>query len=56
MKSSRGKIEVKVQATRRVPEGVIFIPSHFTESPADALANSAFDPVAKIPEYKVSAV
>jgi len=56
VKSRRGKIEVKVLATRRVPEGVIFIPFHFAESPANALTNSAFDPVAKIPEYKVCAV
>jgi formate dehydrogenase alpha subunit len=56
VKSRRGKIEVKVQVTRRVPEGVIFIPFHFAESPANALTNSAFDPVAKIPEYKVCAV
>jgi predicted molibdopterin-dependent oxidoreductase YjgC len=56
VKSRRGKIEVKVQITRRVPEGVIFIPFHFAESPANALTNSAFDPVAKIPEYKVCAV
>ncbi|MDO9555907.1 MAG: formate dehydrogenase subunit alpha, partial [Atribacterota bacterium] len=55
VKSRRGKIEVKVQATRKVPEGVIFIPFHFAESPANALTNSAFDPVAKIPEYKVCA-
>ncbi|HDP36475.1 MAG TPA: formate dehydrogenase subunit alpha [Candidatus Atribacteria bacterium] len=56
VKSRRGKIEVKVLITRRVPEGVIFIPFHFAESPANALTNSAFDPVAKIPEYKVCAV
>ena len=56
VKSRRGKIEVKVQVTRKVPEGVIFIPFHFAESPANALTNSAFDPVAKIPEYKVCAV
>jgi formate dehydrogenase alpha subunit len=56
VKSRRGKIEVKVQATKKVPEGVIFIPFHFAESPANALTNSAFDPVAKIPEYKVCAV
>jgi formate dehydrogenase alpha subunit len=56
VKSRRGKIEVKVLATKRVPEGVIFIPFHFAESPANALTNSAFDPVAKIPEYKVCAV
>jgi formate dehydrogenase alpha subunit len=56
VKSRRGKIDIKVQVTRKVPEGVIFIPFHFAESPANALTNSAFDPVAKIPEYKVCAV
>lgn len=56
VKSRRGKIEVKVQVTKKVPEGVIFIPFHFAESPANVLTNSAFDPVAKIPEYKVCAV
>ena len=29
---------------------------HFTESPTNQLTNAALDPVAKIPEFKVSAV
>jgi hypothetical protein len=29
---------------------------HWHESPANALTNSALDPIAKIPEFKVSAV
>ncbi|MGB2688637.1 MAG: molybdopterin dinucleotide binding domain-containing protein, partial [Desulfobacterales bacterium] len=33
-----------------------FVPFHFAESPANILTNSAFDPIAKIPEYKVCAV
>ena len=56
VKSRRGKIEVKVLKTGKVPEGVVFIPFHFAESPANVLTNSAFDPVAKIPELKVCAV
>jgi len=56
VKSRRGEIEIKVLETGRVPEGVVFLPFHFAESPANALTNSAFDPVAKIPEYKVCAV
>ena len=56
VKSRRGKIEVKVLKTGKVPEGVVFIPFHFAESPANMLTNSAFDPVAKIPELKVCAV
>jgi formate dehydrogenase alpha subunit len=56
VKSRRGKIEVKVLKSGKVPEGVVFIPFHFAESPANMLTNSAFDPVAKIPELKVCAV
>ena len=33
-----------------------FVPFHFSENPANALTNSAFDPIAKIPEFKVCAV
>jgi predicted molibdopterin-dependent oxidoreductase YjgC len=32
------------------------VPFHFAENSANILTNSAFDPVAKIPEYKVCAV
>jgi len=54
--SRRGEIEVKAMVTKRVPQGVIFIPFHFAESAANMLTNSVLDPVAKIPEYKVCAV
>ena len=54
--SRRGKIEVDVHVGEIVPEGIIFIPFHFSESPANMLTNPAFDPVAKIPELKVCAV
>jgi anaerobic selenocysteine-containing dehydrogenase len=36
--------------------GMIFIPFHFVESAANVLTNPAFDPIAKIPEFKVCAV
>jgi predicted molibdopterin-dependent oxidoreductase YjgC len=32
------------------------MPFHFMESRANILTNPAFDPIAKIPEYKVCAV
>jgi len=35
---------------------VLFMPFHFAESNANALTNTALDPVCKIPELKVCAV
>ncbi len=56
VESRRGAIKVKARITEKVPPGVVFIPFHFGESPANALTNPALDPVAKIPELKVAAV
>lgn len=52
----RGAIETRVWVTRRVPPGTVFVPFHFAEEAANVLTNPAFDPVAKIPEYKAAAV
>ena len=54
--SRRGEIELVARVTDRIKPGVVFIPFHFAEAAANALTNSAFDPIAKIPEYKVCAV
>jgi len=54
--SRRGQIELGVRVTDDIKRGVIFIPFHFAEAAANTLTNSAVDPVAKIPEYKVCAV
>jgi formate dehydrogenase alpha subunit len=54
--SRRGEIELVARVTDRITPGVVFIPFHFAEAAANVLTNSAFDPVAKIPEYKVCAV
>ena len=54
--SRRGHILVKAMPTDRVEQGVLFMPFHFVESCANILTNSAHDPIAKIPEYKVCAV
>ena len=54
--SRRGKIEIRSKLTFTVGRGVLFIPFHFVESAANVLPNTAFDPVAKIPELKVCAV
>jgi predicted molibdopterin-dependent oxidoreductase YjgC len=54
--SRRGEIELSARVTRHIRPGVVFIPFHFGEAAANALTNSALDPIAKIPEYKVCAV
>ncbi|MFQ5924591.1 MAG: formate dehydrogenase subunit alpha [Dehalococcoidia bacterium] len=54
--SRRGEIEVKAKLTDKIEKGTLFVPFHFAESAANALTNSALDPVAKIPEFKVCAV
>jgi len=56
LQSRRGAIRLEAKVTRKVAQGVVFVPFHFGESPANALTNPALDPVAKIPELKVAAV
>jgi formate dehydrogenase alpha subunit len=54
--SKRGKLEAPVHITENLPPGLVFMPFHWREAAANILTNDALDPVAKIPEYKVSAV
>jgi len=54
--SRRGSVTVKASLTDRSPEGTIFMNFHFREAAVNLLTNSVLDPLAKIPEYKVSAV
>lgn len=55
--SRRGGVETYAMVGERVMPGQLFMPFHYAESPANRLTNAkALDPVAKIPEYKVSAV
>jgi formate dehydrogenase alpha subunit len=54
--SKRGRLEAPVHITEKSPPGIIFIAFHWREAPANTLTNDALDPLAKIPEYKVSAV
>jgi formate dehydrogenase alpha subunit len=56
IRSRRGSIKVKAWLTERAAPGVVFVPFHFAEAAANRLTNAAFDPIAKIPEYKVCAV
>ena len=57
IKSRRGEIRTKAQISKDVPPGTIFLAFHWREAPANMLTQDfALDPVAKIPEYKVTAV
>ena len=54
--SRRGEIVVHVEVSDIVPIGVVFIPWHFEEAPANKLTIAALDPISKIPDLKVCAV
>ncbi len=54
--SRRGSIEAEAWVTERVPPGMVFANFHFPEASANELTQAALDPVARIPEYKVTAV
>jgi len=57
LSSRRGQMEAPAKLTHAVSPGVLFLPIHFGENPTNVLTNAeAFDPLAKIPEFKVSAV
>jgi len=56
LSSRRGKVQTKAKKTDRVQPGQSFMAFHWQEAPANRLTNPAFDPVAKIPEFKVSSI
>jgi predicted molibdopterin-dependent oxidoreductase YjgC len=54
--SKRGKLEAPLHITEDSSPGLVFMPFHWREAAANILTNDALDPLAKIPEFKVSAV
>jgi formate dehydrogenase alpha subunit len=55
--SRRGSMEAPARLTESVRPGTCFLPIHFGENPTNVLTNAeAYDPLAKIPEFKVAAV
>ena len=55
--SRRGRMEAPANISRAVEPGTLFLPIHFGENPPNVLTSAeAVDPLAKIPEFKVSAV
>ena len=51
----RGEVRVMARVTDVAMKGVLFMPFHFEEGPANLLTINALDPIAKIPEFKVCA-
>ncbi len=56
VESRRGSIVTNVLINSKIKKGVVFIPFHYADSPANKLTNPALDPKAKIPEFKACAV
>jgi anaerobic selenocysteine-containing dehydrogenase len=57
LSSRRGRMEAPAQISPAVEPGTAFLPIHFGENPPNVLTSAeAVDPLAKIPEFKVSAV
>lgn len=56
LSSRRGELQTRARQTHRVNPGQVFMAFHWGDSPANRLTNSAFDPQAKIPEFKVSSI
>jgi len=50
----RGEIEARA-VIGEIKEGVLFVPFHFSENPANALTSDVLDPLSRIPELKVCA-
>ena len=51
----RGQLAVKARVSDKVKEGVLWMPFHYVEAPANLLTNDAFCPISRIGEYKVCA-
>ncbi|CAA7613126.1 Formate dehydrogenase subunit alpha [Candidatus Terasakiella magnetica] len=56
MQSRRGEVSAAARADARLPRGLVFMPFCYGEAAANLLTNPVLDPVAKIPELKVSAI
>jgi formate dehydrogenase alpha subunit len=54
--SRRGEISIKARISTEVTPGIVFIPFHFSECAVNILTDRKFDPMAKIPGFKVCAV
>ncbi len=55
VETRRGKIRCRAAFSDKVPEGVVFVPMHYTEASANTLTVTYSDPVSGIPEFKFCA-
>jgi formate dehydrogenase alpha subunit len=51
----RGELTIPARVSDKVKEGVLWMPMHYAEAPANVLTNDAFCPISKIGEYKACA-
>jgi predicted molibdopterin-dependent oxidoreductase YjgC len=58
VESRHGQVEtvLRVPETRSLRRGVVYMPFHFADSPANRLTGGELDPSSKIPGLKVTAV
>ncbi len=56
IESKRGSIQAAALVNDKIKQGVVFMPFHYADSPANRLTNPVYDPKAKIPEFKACAV
>ncbi|MGC8727519.1 MAG: formate dehydrogenase subunit alpha [Thermoplasmata archaeon] len=56
LESRHGSIKIKARITDKIPSGIVFVPFHFVEARVNELVGENYDPISKIPEFKVVAV
>jgi formate dehydrogenase alpha subunit len=56
LKTRRGSIKTKALVDSKIKKGIVFVPFHYADAPANKLTNPALDPKARIPEFKACAV
>ena len=56
VESDRGEVTVDASVTPKTTRGTVFMTFHYADPLVNTLTGDALDPVAKIPEYKHSAV
>lgn len=56
LSSRRGRVQVRVQATRRSPPGTVFASFAFADVPINILTGSGYDPITQTAELKVCPV
>lgn len=57
IESRHGRVETVARVRKNTPKrGVVFMPFHFADAPANRLTGGGLDPYAKIPGLKVTAV